>query len=177
MADDNCWYLVPQPTHENLHFDKIYESCTDSLNKGCLDFPGYFRIVCLLGGEEVFIGEEAAQGQMFKAWRKNNPVAVVNFRQRASKVGDWDPIRNDLGHTIFYYGQFFQRVDYNKAYEVFARNPQPEHAKSRTLFCLGDRAVPAEPWTAHVVGLGEGLDSETVDSVVDDRPPGFDLKA
>ncbi|KAL4414999.1 hypothetical protein CABS03_02206 [Colletotrichum abscissum] len=98
---------------------------------------------------------------MFKTWRENNPVAVVNFRQRASKTGYWDPIRNDLGHTIFYYGQFFQRVDFNKAYEVFARNPQPEYAKSRTLFCLGDRAVPAEPWTAHVVGLGEELDLET----------------
>ncbi|KAK1462003.1 hypothetical protein CCUS01_01593 [Colletotrichum cuscutae] len=101
---------------------------------------------------------------MFKPWRENNPVTVVNFRQRASKAGYWDPIRNDLGHTIstlFYYGQFFQLADFNKAYEVFAHNPQPEHAKSRTLFCLGNPAVPAELWTAHVVGLGEGLDSET----------------
>ncbi|KXH40870.1 hypothetical protein CSIM01_08357 [Colletotrichum simmondsii] len=77
---------------------------------------------------------------MFKTWRKNDPVTVVNFRHWASKAGYWDPIRNDLGHTIFHYGQFFQRVDFNKAYEVFARNPQPEHAKSRTLFCLRDRA-------------------------------------
>lgn len=177
MADDNCWYLVPQPTHENLRSDKIYKRCTEYLSKGCLGFNGYFRIICLWGGEEVFIREEAARGQMFKTWRENNPVALVNFRQRASKAGYWDPIKNDLRHTIFYYGQYFQRVDFDKAYEVFARNPQPEHAKSRTWFCLEDRVASAEPWTAHVVGLGAGLDSETVNSEVDDRPPGFDLRA
>ncbi|KAK1634428.1 hypothetical protein BDP81DRAFT_396398 [Colletotrichum phormii] len=177
MADNNYWYLVPQPTHHILTYDKIYQRCTANLSNGFLDFRGYFRVICLWGGEARFIQEEHATGQLFRAWRKNNPAAVFDFRQRAIKAGYWDPITNDLRRTIFYYGQYFQRVSLYQAVEVFSHNPQPEHAKKAHTLPFAEKwPASRELWTA-TGGLGLGRNLETTKSGIDDRPVSFDSKA
>ncbi|KAK1689205.1 hypothetical protein BDP55DRAFT_712935 [Colletotrichum godetiae] len=177
MADNNHWYLVPQPTRHILTDDKIYQRCTANLSNGFLDFRGYFRVICLWGGEARFIQEEHVTGQLFRAWRKNNPAALFDFRQRAIKAGYWDPITNDLRRTIFYYGQYFQRVSLYQAVEVFSHNPQPEHAKKAHTLPFAEKwPASRELWTA-TGGLGLGRNLETTKSGIDDRPLFDDVHA
>ncbi|OHE91314.1 hypothetical protein CORC01_13387 [Colletotrichum orchidophilum] len=174
MAAGDRWYLVPQPTDFTLVLDRIYRRGIkySSSNLLRLTFDGYFRILCLWDGEERFIREEPAESQSFRTWRKNNPNWVEEFRMRACKAGYWNPIRNDLRHTIFYDGQYFKPVNGNEAAEAFSRNPQPDHAKLH--------ATPSLEWplcqTPWVPPLGRDVLVSTINPHLNDPPPDFDQK-
>ncbi|KAI3535809.1 hypothetical protein CSPX01_11147 [Colletotrichum filicis] len=155
------WYLVPNTTHKHPSKDYefrryFYSAYANGRRPDDLEFRGYFRALCIYGGEESFIRATKSGKRVGEILRENETFAN-RLRSQAIDRGYTQPDTNTIRFTIFWSRDTFDTTtDEAYARRIFSENPQPPH-----VFKRGRLSLPiSEKWDRATIPWSPALPSD-----------------